>query len=111
MKAVNPNSKGRNRVVWHFKIAGAAIALALQLQSYAAAPLSTPKGLDMFSILPVQPLKAVQIQWNFPILLETPDMIFKLYHSHDLTLPFHQWKVLTNIPGAARGVLVPMTLP
>lgn len=52
---------------------------------------------------PVTPTP-VRLSWTFPTNRETPDMIFKVYHSFNLGVPVSQWGVLTNIPGSLRSL-------
>lgn len=55
------------------------------------------------AVIPITPTP-VRLSWTFPTNRETPDMIFKVYHSFNLGVPVSQWGVLTNIPGSLRSL-------
>lgn len=59
---------------------------------------------------PVTPTP-VRLSWTFPTNRETPDMIFKVYHSFNLGVPVSQWGVLTNIPGSLRSLSLTASFP
>ena len=81
------------------------------LQKSRAQGVQSPRGADVFGqstisvILP--PAKKVRVSWSFPVNRETPDLIFKLYHSNTLLRPLRNWNLLTNIPGTLRNVDLP----
>ena len=83
----------------------------------AQAALMSPRGAALFSSEPtalavsVPAPKTVRLEWDFPVSLETPDLIFKVYHSVNLNLSLPQWASLTNVPGNLRSVEVPASLP
>lgn len=52
-------------------------------------------------------VRSVTLSWSFPQSLETPDLIFKLYHSTDLAVPLAQWPLYLTVPGTNRSVAVP----
>ena len=87
--------------------------LLLGVQTKALA-LQSPRGRELLgnnrTMAPIAmgapAVTVVHIIWNFPVNLETPDLIFKLYHSTNLTVPLRQWPLLTNIPGHVRDVPV-----
>ena len=85
------------------------IAVALfivGLNCSSAESVQSPKGAEVFSssaIIAAPPSKTVKIGWSFPINLETPDLVFKVYHSTDLGVPINRWALLTNIPGTNRA--------
>ena len=81
-------------------------ALLLGVASGAMDSVQSPRGAETFAIIPPPPAKKVQLSWKFPTNLETPDLIFKVYHTTDLTLPLRLWAVLTNVPGKSRTVEV-----
>jgi hypothetical protein len=70
-----------------------------------SAPPLTSTSTTAAAVVP--PPRTVQLVWSYPIALQTPDLIFKLYHSTNLLLPMRQWKLVTNVPGTARNVRVP----
>ena len=82
----------------------AATFLVAGIQSTHAQSLQSPKGAEVFQaiVLP-PPQKTVRIAWSYPVNFETPDLVFKVYHATNLNVPFRQWELLTNIPGALRS--------
>jgi hypothetical protein len=86
--------------------------LVAGLQYSQAHPLYSPHGAEVFdgsqmsAAVAIPPLKRVRISWGFPSEYESPDLVFKLYHSTKLTTPLPQWEVLTNVPGNLRSTVV-----
>ena len=74
------------------------------------AALLSPRGADLFSREPtalavtVTASKTVRLEWDFPVSLETPDLIFKVYHSATLDRPRPLWGLVTNVPGTLRSI-------
>jgi hypothetical protein len=48
--------------------------------------------------------KKLQLQWNYPAHLESQDLVFKVYHSTNLSQPVGEWALLTNVPGNFRSI-------
>lgn len=96
-------SNGNNRM------ALAAVALfAMWIQS-ADAAVQSPKGSEVFGtqeVISAPPSKTVTIGWTYPVQLETPDLVFKVYQSTNLGLPIREWALLTNIPGSSRTAIL-----
>lgn len=65
----------------------------------------------MQPVIPVPPKKTVTIGWSYPVHMETPDLVFKVYHSTDLRLPLREWVLLTNVPGNCRSTIVNANQP
>ena len=78
-----------------------------------AKPLQSPRGAEVFgphpSIVGPPTKKTVRIVWTYAVSRETPDLVFKLYHSTNLATAYRKWPLLTNIPGTSRSVTVPIT--
>lgn len=51
-------------------------------------------------------IKPVILEWDYPTVDESPDLVFKLYHSPIASAPLANWVCLTNIPGTNRQVRV-----
>jgi hypothetical protein len=97
------------RCMMHSFVLKAVLTLATLLaaaQMLVAAPLHSPKGAEVFASSAV-PMKTVRIGWSYPLHFETPDLIFKVYHSTDLTISPVRWALLTNLPGYMRFVDLP----
>jgi hypothetical protein len=79
----------------------------------AAVAIYSPRGAEVFGGLQtlIVPVKLVQIQWNFPLNRQTPDMVFKVYSSTTLSQPRKQWSLLTNVPAIYRSLYVPADKP
>ncbi len=41
----------------------------------------------------------VVLQWDYPVADYTPDMVFKIYATDDLSIPMTNWVVVTNVAG------------
>jgi hypothetical protein len=82
------------------------LALMIGILGVEAQSLQSPKGAELFSSLVAAPKKMVQIGWSYPVNFETPDLVFKVYHSTDLHLPLQQWSLLTNLPGNTRSATI-----
>jgi hypothetical protein len=85
------------------------LALTAVLFGFSSAQASvnvqSPRGEETFSALALPSSgKKVQLTWQFPAARQTPDLVFKVYHSTSLSLPLRLWSVLTNLPGTTRGV-------
>jgi len=89
----------RAKCLWALGIA----VCALQA-SAGAETLQSPRGAETFAVAPPPTAKKVQLSWQFPASLQTPDLIFKVYHSTNLGVPLRLWAVLTNVPGSSRTV-------
>ena len=105
MGAGNPRSTlTRSLAVLGILVAG--------LQFSQARPLYSPRAAETFGTLSAAPaagtpiVKTIRISWSFPIEAQSPDLIFKLYHSTSLAVPVDQWPVLTNIPGTVRSAVI-----
>jgi hypothetical protein len=86
----------------------AIIVSIVALQSAHAESLQSPKGAEVFqAAIVVPPQKTIRISWSYPANWETPDLIFKVYHSPDLHVAIRQWALLTNIPGSVRNADLP----
>ena len=55
-------------------------------------------------ILP--PGQKVRLVWDYPVQRETPDLVFKVYHTGAVEL--HHFLLLTNVPGNLRSVDLPV---
>ena len=96
-----------------------ALGILLLGMQFKALALQSPRGKELFgnnrTMVPVAmgapSITAVRIVWDFPASLETPELIFKLYHSTNLAVPLRQWPLLTNIPGNVREVPVSINQP
>lgn len=100
--------KTRSNFVLQIGLIAIGLALA-ELQSSAALAIESPRGAETFDGTSsptdaVTPPVKVILSWTFPTNLETPDLIFKVYHSTNLDLQLRQWSLLTNVPGAFRSV-------
>jgi hypothetical protein len=49
------------------------------------------------------PARTVTITWSYPLGLETPDLVFNLYHAFTLTAAPTHWPLLRVIPGWQRS--------
>lgn len=49
--------------------------------------------------------------WTYPQQMETPDLVFNVYHTSDLTVPLRQWPLLVTVPGTARSVAIAANQP
>ena len=105
MGAGNPRSTlTRSLAVLGILVAG--------LQISQARPLYSPHGAEVFvssspspaAVTP--PVKTVRITWAFPTASQSPDLVFKIYHSTSLTTPVNKWSLLTNIPGNLRSAVL-----
>ena len=56
-------------------------------------------------------MKSVRILWTYAVAMQTPDLVFKLYHSTNLGVAVKKWPLLTNVPGTLRSVTVPINQP
>jgi hypothetical protein len=87
--------------------------LAAGLQSSRADVLQSPRGMELFGeatpMVIVPPGQKVRLMWDFPVNRETPDLVFKVYHSVALRPSFRNWNLLTNVPGTFRSVDLPAT--
>lgn len=74
----------------------------------AGATLQSPKGEEVFGsqAIIVVPKKTVTIGWSYPVYFETPDLVFKVYHTTNLSQPPQDWALLTNVPGNVRSTVV-----
>lgn len=88
----------------------AVIAILSGLSSVQAAILQSPKGAEQ-QIIVVPPKKTVTIGWSYPVNFETPDLVFKIYHSTNLSIAMTQWDLMTNIPGNLRSAVLPADQP
>jgi hypothetical protein len=61
----------------------------------------------MTAVIVLPTSKKVRLTWNFPAFRQTPDLIFKVYHSTNLSASLRLWVLLTNIPGTLRMVDLP----
>lgn len=100
------NASARSLFSNTLKALFAATFLVAATTSTHAQSLQSPKGAEVFQAI-VLPPKTVQIAWSYPANSETPDLVFKVYHSTDLGVPLSQWELLTNIPGSLRSATLP----
>jgi len=79
--------------------------LGLQFTGLAT---ETPRGKDAFAITPmaIVPPRTFHVSWDYPSDRQTPDLVFNLYSSSDLSLPLKKWGLRTNIPGSLRSVVL-----
>src|SRR5262245_54670625 len=84
-----------------FKFLLAVGLLLVGLQSSRAAradTLQSPRGADLFSqatpMVLLPPGKKLRLVWDYPVQRETPDLVFKVYHSTRLGPSFHDWALL-----------------
>lgn len=86
------------------------IALLLGMLFPAGAqPIHSPKGGELFGAQTTSislPRKKIRLEWDYPVQFQTSDLIFKVYHSTNLSQPLRLWPLLTNIPGDWRAVEV-----
>lgn len=47
--------------------------------------------------------KTITLTWSYPSALETPDLVFNLYHTYTLTDSPTHWPLLLVIPGTERS--------
>lgn len=59
-----------------------------------------------FAALAVVPLppRSLSLAWDYPASAQSTDLVFKLYHSSDLSVPQTNWLVLTNVAGTNLAV-------
>jgi hypothetical protein len=84
-------------LIWMAVVAGGQSSYALSIQS--------PKGGELFNgsqVMAAPSVKQVQIQWDYPLNRQTPDLVFKVYHTTSFSQSLQQWSLLTNLPGTAR---------
>ena len=80
----------------------------------AATRLRSPKdasqsaGTLMRRSALVAPKPSIKLTWDFPASLESPDMIFKVYHSTLLSTPLALWTITTNATRSARSIVIPI---
>ena len=84
------------------------LTLGSQLNARA---METPRGHEAFSSTAVPmsivaPGKTFRIAWDYPVTRETPDLVFNVYSTSDLSVPMRQWALRTTVPGSARSVQV-----
>jgi len=100
---------------WRFFSARAKCLVVLgvftvSLQIVNAQSVESPRGAEVFdnarrtAISALPPEKKIRLSWNFPLERQTPDLVFKVYHSTNLSIPLRLWAALTNIPGTLRSV-------
>jgi hypothetical protein len=109
-----PMTEVRKFILAPVKVLLLLILLTTGIQSsQAAVAIYSPRGAEVFGIPPalIAPTKRIQLQWNFPLNRQTPDMVFKVYHSTTLAKPVKQWALLTNIPAIYRSVYLPADKP
>lgn len=98
----------RQAVVRAKYLAWAAVLGATPLPAQAR-QLHSPKGQEVFgepTATSAPARRRIRLQWDYPVEFQTTDLIFKLYHFTNLTLPLRQWPLLTNVPGDWRAVEV-----
>lgn len=86
-----------------------ALVLTAAVTGAKAETLSSPKGAEVYgtqAIIGVPSSKTVRIGWSYPVNFETPDLVFKVYHSTNLSMPVREWALLTNIPGYIRSATI-----
>jgi hypothetical protein len=96
------------------KILGVIAVFALELCSTQADVIRSPRGAEVFNPRPAIPApssKTIRILWSYAIASQTPDLVFKIYHSYDAAVAVRYWPLLTNVPGSVRSVTVPMNQP
>jgi len=55
------------------------------------------------------PSGRVNLVWDYPTNELSPDLVFRLFHSTNITVPMTNWVVLTNVPGTSTSVSVVIT--
>lgn len=114
LRKQNDGTGIRNSFSFRAKMAGAIAVFALALCSTQAGVLRSPRGSEVFNPRPAIPQpssKTIRILWNYAVASQTPDLVFKVYHSYDARVALRNWALLTNVPGTARSVTVPMNQP
>src|SRR5262245_3460623 len=104
----------RNLFSFRTKILGTIAVLALVVSSSQARVLRSPRGAEIFGATPasIQPQeRTIRILWSYAVSRQTPDLVFKVYHSTNLGVAMRNWPLLTNVPGAARSVTLPANQP
>jgi len=114
MLSLNPINVGAGRNLFSLRtkilLAIAVCALGLH-DSRATQVFQSPRGAEIFGGAPAAvqpPVKTVRILWTYAVAMQTPDLVFKLYHSTNLAVAVKKWPLLTNVPGTLRSVTVPV---
>src|SRR5262245_38834326 len=103
----------RSLFSFRIKILGAIVVFALGLCSSRAGVLESPRGTEVFRGKRPKQLQArtIRILWSYAVSRQTPDLVFKVYHSTDLGVAMENWPLLTNVPGSVRSVTLPASQP
>ena len=97
----------------------AIVALVCGVISACGESLQSPRGREVFGAVGMaapRPSGAggprtVLLAWDYPVNLQTPDLIFKIYHSTNALLPLKNWPLLTNVPGTVRTAAIVANRP
>jgi hypothetical protein len=111
--AIQPNGGVPARIpcITPLKLLLAVGFLCFGLQSSRADAFLSPRATELFGqmtpMVVLPPGQKIRLVWDFPVSKETPDLIFKVYHSRRIGPSFESWLVLTNVPGNLRSVDLP----